>query len=158
MKSSSLVLVVGVWCALMASGCASAFLHGARMARRDTPTSGAVASWEVTACTETNGHPIAMQGTLRYYLLQGEDGLELFEQDASGGGAIITNQWQDTDGTHFYTWVTSNGWEYVIPAPGQPATRRVYASGTTDARPNGTFGAVCPMFPGGAVTTTTTGS
>lgn len=89
-----------------------------------------------------------MQGAdARYYLLQGDDGLELFEASPDGSGAIITNQWNDANGTHFYAWVTNSGWEYVIPGPGQPGTRYVYTSGTSDAHPNGTWIGQCPMSP-----------
>lgn len=147
MMRVSLVLTFALLC-LAASGCASAFLHGARLAGRDTPTSGALAAWDVPACTGVDGRPFSPPSGIRYFLLQGANGTELFEQSADGSGAIIDNQWSGADGTHYYTWVTSSGWEFVIPGAGQPGTRYVYAgTGTTDARPNGSWTAQCPMIP-----------
>jgi hypothetical protein len=138
----------GATAALLLSGCASMFLHGGRMADKGTPTAGALGSWDVQACKGTDGRPFNAPSGIRYFLFQGKEGLELFEQSADGSGSIITNQWAGSDGTHFYSWVTSNGWEFIIPGAGQPGVRRVYVgTGTTDSHPNGAWSVKCDLVP-----------
>jgi hypothetical protein len=117
------------------------------MADKGTSTAGALGSWDVTSCSGNDGRPFTPPSGVRYFLMQGHDGLELFEQSSDGSGSITTNQWKGDDGTHFYTWVQSSGWEFIIPAAGQPGVRRVYTSGTSDGRPNGTYVAACPLVP-----------
>jgi hypothetical protein len=85
---------------------------------------------------------------VRYFLLQGAEGLELFEQSADGSGVITNNQWKASDGTHFYVWRHSDGWEFVIPGAGQPGSRLAYfGTGTSDGRPNGPYLSKCPLLP-----------
>ncbi len=132
---------------VLTPGCASAFLHGARMVGRGAAPPAALGTWRIERCVDTNQSPV-MGPDATYVLTQGASGLELFERSADGSGAMIENQWSEADGTHFYTWVMSNGWEFIIPGPGQPGVRRVYAgTGTTDARPNGTWTAICDLTP-----------
>ncbi len=134
------------------AGCASMFLHGARMADEGTPTNGSIANYTMPSCTGNDGSAIAAPA-LTYHLLEGASGPELFERSADGSGAIIENRWQDADGLHFYAWVTSNGWEYVLPGPGAQGIRRVYINasaqqqtdGTT--RPTSAVSATCVLAP-----------
>jgi hypothetical protein len=130
-----------------AFGCGSMFIHGARLVGSDTPTAGALGRWEVPACTGSDGRPITPPAGTHYLLLKSAVGTELFEQGADGSGSIIENQWNDSAGTHYYTWVQEKGWEFIIPGPGQPGLRRVYITGTTQGRPSGIWVAQCPMVP-----------
>jgi hypothetical protein len=134
---------------IVGPGCASMFLHGGRLAGKGTSTPGALAQWTVPACTTTDGGSVAPPADTRYLLLRGEGGDELFERSGDGSGAIITNRWSDAAGTHFYAWVKSSGWEYIVSQPGQPAVRRVYTSGTENNRPRGAPSAECAMLPAG---------
>lgn len=135
---------IGIIIALvaLASGCANAFLNGARMAANDTPVTGALAAWNIGTCS--NGETTQ----LSYFLLQGEQGQELFERPAQGRGSIVTNTWTDAQGTHFYQWVGRRGWDVIITAPGQPAIRNIYLStGSPDGRPDGQIDVTCPLTP-----------
>ncbi len=146
LRSISLALSV-VATGVASLGCASAFIHGARLVGPDTPTAGALARWDVPACSGRDGRPFTPPSGVRYFLLESAAGTELFEQTAEGSGSVIENQWRDSFGTHYYVWVGSKGWEFVIPGPGQPGLRRVYTTGTTDGRPSGSWVAQCQMVP-----------
>lgn len=91
------------------------------------------------------GRPFPTPAGIRYFLMNGPAGDELFEQSSDGSGAIVTNRWNDIDGAHFYTWVQSNGWEYIVSGPGQPARRLIYTSGTENERPRGAPMAECTL-------------
>lgn len=45
-RARLLLLVLVAAC----TGCASMFLHGGRMAKKNTSTAGALATWDVSAC------------------------------------------------------------------------------------------------------------
>jgi hypothetical protein len=132
--SRSMVLIA----ALAMSGCASWFLHGARMADANTSVAGATAVFDVAACVNsTSGQPEGSPGA-RYYLLNGQGGPELFERSNDGTGAVITNRWQDERGMHFFTWVGGTGWEYLLGADGS-AIRLVYQGFNGQTFPDGTY-------------------
>jgi hypothetical protein len=144
-----LALVLGL------GGCASAFMSGS--APVSAPPKSPLAKWTVTACKDAAGAAIPMSGAISYYLEEGPEGLALYEMDAQGKGAKITNHWEDAQGMHFFTRVyTSHGFELFLPADRkQPGTRKVYLRGafevTKDAngviRPGGAPGATCTMDP-----------
>ena len=128
---------------------ASRVISGARRVGRDTPTAGALARWDMPACTAPDGRPLPPPSGIHYYFLKSVAGTQFFEQAADGSGVIVENQWRDSAGTHYYAWTEaeSKGWEFIIPGPGQPGLRRSYATGTTDGRPNGSWVAECTMVP-----------
>jgi hypothetical protein len=127
------------------TGCASMFLHGGRLGKKGTATTGALAKWDVPACHGHDGRSFPPPAGIRYFLMKGPAGEELFEQSSDGSGAIITNRWNDTEGTHFYAWVKSSGWEYILSGPGQPGRRLVYVNGSENERPRGEPMAECAM-------------
>ncbi len=145
-----IALLILVCLSVAATGCASMFLHGGRLAGRGEPTTGAIGAWRLTGCVDTAGNPQAPP-ELSYYLFRRDTGLELFERSSDGSGAVITNQWADANGTHFYTWVQSNGWEYTVAGPGLPIVRTVYAGTRSEAasdgsvRPTGAGAVVCTL-------------
>ena len=141
--------------ALPLAGCASAFMSGS--APVSAPPKSPVGKWTVTACKDAAGTAIPMSGAISYYLEEGPEGLALYEMDARGKGAKITNRWEDAQGMHFFTRVyTSHGFELVLPADRkQPGTRKVYLRGAFEVskdasgviRPAGAPGATCAMDP-----------
>jgi len=140
---------------LSLGGCASAFMAGS--APVSAPPPNPAAKWTVTACKDITGAPIPMGSAITYYLEQGAAGPTLYEMDAKGNGAKITNRWDDAQGTHYFTHEhTSHGYELVLPADRkQPGTRNVYLRGAYQTskdergiiRPAGAPGAICVMNP-----------
>lgn len=151
MRERLFVIVVA---GFIASGCASWFMNGGRLAGAGESVAGATAVLDVPSCTDANGGAIAGPANTRYYLLSGQTGPELFERSADGSGAVITNRWQAQDGMHFFAWVQSSGWEYVLPQPGAPGVRYVYSGMRVvrapdgSHRPEGPRIATCPLVPG----------
>ena len=75
----------------------------------------------------------------------------IFERGADGTGAVIINSWSDDKADHYFGWVQSSGWEYVIPKDpaGQPA-RLVYVGLKTTqegnvTKPTSPLAATCPL-------------
>jgi hypothetical protein len=133
----------------LSSGCTAGFyLVGA------TPHSGppvlSRGTWRVSDCASAAGQPIPPPSAT-YYL----DDQALYEIDASGSGARITNGWSDASGRYFFTRVkTSHGWLYFFPADrAQPPVRLVYPArsyGVDESmpgvmKPTGAPGATCTM-------------
>jgi hypothetical protein len=133
---------------LLVSGCTAGFyLVGA------TPHTGRPAmvraTWRIAACSQANGQS-AEAPNATYYL----DDIALYEVDASGQGARITNSWSDDKGRYFFTRVkTSHGWLYFIPNDAtQAPTRQVYLAGAYSVdeqnaviKPVGTPGVSCTL-------------
>ena len=123
----SRVLRFCAWtCFAVQTGCASMFLNGGRFA--DGSEKGRViAKYKVESCVGTDGSPMQAPDA-EYWLLKEPSGaLALAEMDARGEGTVITNTWASADGDHFFTWVMSSGWEFVIPRDlNQAGTRIVY--------------------------------
>ena len=155
MKTAT-VVVLAVLCACGA-GCANWFLNGATMHSAGVPQN-ATARFTVPSCTMSNGTPIAGPAGQSYYLAQEARGPVLYELDANGSGAAITNHWSDERGVHFFTWVSGNaGWVFTFPhSRDQLPTRWVFEAGTygTTVMPNGATSptgqptASCQMVPG----------
>jgi hypothetical protein len=120
----------GIGLALCVGACASWYMKGSSPAKGAPPSP--VGTFKITKCTTTSGEEIAgPQAT--YYLAAGKKGgLALYEIDATGDGAEISNHWQDEQGHHFVTYVAnSHGWHYVIPdEPGKPGKRLVHPAGS----------------------------
>lgn len=118
------------WCAVALatalSGCASMFLNGGHFAD-GTEKSRVVAKYKVDKCVGTDGSPIQGPDAEYWLLREPSGGHTLAEMDARGEGTVITNSWASGEGDHYFTWVMSSGWEYVIPRDmTKPATRIVY--------------------------------
>jgi hypothetical protein len=119
--------VIGISIGLCASGCASWFMNGGKLVEDDyQPT--VKAEYTVPGCKSlADGSAIAGPADTTYKLVQDGDGLGMFEQSADGTGAVINNHWKDDKGDHFFGWVQSSGWEYIVPSDAdKPATRVVY--------------------------------
>jgi hypothetical protein len=142
---TSRLIIVAAVCASACTG--AAFLHGARIASADQSLSGVVATWDVGMCVDPSGAQAGLP-PIRYHMLQGTAGPELFERSNDGSGSIVENSWTDERGTHFYQWVRRQGWEIVVTAPGQPGVRNVYLdTSSPGGRPEGAIGATCPLTP-----------
>ena len=142
---ASRLIIIAAVCVSACTG--AAFLHGARVASADQPLSGVVATWDVGMCVDQNGASVG-RPELRYHMLQGATGPELYERMNDGRGSIVENTWTDDRGTHFYQWVRSQGWEVVVPGPGQPGVRNYYPrTSSMGGRPDGAIGATCPLTP-----------
>ena len=114
--------------AVSQAGCASMFLNGGHFAD-GSEKQRVVAKYKVDGCVNTaDGSPIQGTTHAEYWLLkEPSGGVALAEMDRVGEGTVITNTWAEGDGDHFFTWVLSSGWEYVIPRdPGKSGTRIVY--------------------------------
>ncbi len=148
--------VFGVAFVVLMCACASWFMKGSSPAK-GVP-SQPFGTFKISKCTTTQGEDITPP-VATYYLASGKKGgLSLYEIDATGQGAEITNHWQDEEGHHFVTYVAnSHGWHYIIPdEPGKPGKRLVHPAGTyTVQRIAGTIrlagqpAATCDLLPEG---------
>jgi hypothetical protein len=146
-KQISMVVV------LLTSGCASWYLRGAEMAGHAPATPTAV--YTAPTCGLANGQVVAGPEAT-YYLAEEATGLVLYEIEASGSGARITNRWVDANGTWFFVWVGNGpGWQYYFPADASlPPIRQAFDAGTYSGdrstgvtRPVGVPSATCVMQP-----------
>ena len=138
--------------ALVAAGCASWYLRGAEMA--DRAPANATATFTVPACANAAGQVLQAPSTT-YYLADEGRGPVLYEMEANGSGARITNTWTDAQGRHFFVWVGNGaGWQYYFPNDTtQTPIRFVFDPGTYSgdrstpgiSRPVGTPSATCVM-------------
>lgn len=116
----------------MVAGCTfGSFQKGSIVTKQDLST-GSKATFRVSSCVKTTDNTQVDGQTFEYSLIEHEGRPALFEKWAGEGdisNAIITNSWRDTDGTHYFEWVTSIGWEFVIPDSGN-GVRRLYKGGT----------------------------
>jgi hypothetical protein len=144
------MLAMTVGLALL-SGCASWFIHGAKLADSDL-AAGQKGGFKVTGCTNLADNSPMPGPDTTYHFVNDEGRTALFERSADGTGAVIQNKWTAEDGEHYFAWVQSSGWEYVVPQGGTP-TRIVYAgfdSTTGDdgvTRPTSRPTATCAMVP-----------
>ena len=144
------------------TGCASMFVHGGRLTN-GKEQSQVVAKYAIKGCVNT-ADGSAMQGPTAEYWLVDEPasvhksrGLAVAEIDRAGNGTVITNAWMEPDGRHYFAWVGSNGWEYVIPTDTKkPGTRLVYVNVTTGdtpdrktTKPTSAPSAKCVLWPAG---------
>jgi hypothetical protein len=117
-RSLSLLLVA-------LTGCTSWFLKGAE--QTSGPPSSSRAVFSAPVCTTTEGETLT--GADVTYYLADEGGPVLYELDANGEGARITNTWSDELGTHFFVWVgTGPGFRFLFPSDGGAPTRFVYTA------------------------------
>lgn len=153
LRARSLWRVVGgVWVVASLSGCASMFLNGGHFAD-GSERNRVVAKYKIDACRNTSdGSPIQGPADAEYWLLREQSGgVALAEMDPKGEGTVITNTWAAGDGDHFFTWVMSSGWEYVVPRDSsKPATRLVYVGVTKQVdggatKPTSAPSATCTM-------------
>jgi hypothetical protein len=108
--------------ALLGSGCASMFIHGGRLVNRGTSVDGALARYQIQSCRDASGGP-GQQPDATYYVLQQDGGPELLERSPNGQGVLISNRWEDAQGTHYFAWGVGLGWEFTLPHDGSPAVR-----------------------------------
>ena len=131
MNKFSTALLVTMFLAVSSpTASAGFFLQGAKKAKRD-PTEVLV-KYAIQPCVViADGSNAGMPGT-EYWLIKDGAKLAMFEREAPGKGAIIENQWEEDDGTHFFVWVRgSHGWEYVVPHDrSQDGVRLVYPKGS----------------------------
>jgi hypothetical protein len=129
------------------------FLNGAKIADRDY-AQGQGPGFKVTKCTNLADNSNLPTPNASYHLIDGGK-TGLFERSPDGTGALIQNRWSEDDGDHYFTWVQSSGWEYVIPKSGPP-TRIVYTSLSTGpgaggaTKPTSPATARCEMTPAGS--------
>jgi hypothetical protein len=113
------------------TGCASMFLNGAKIADKDY-AKGATDGFKIAKCTNISNNESIQAPNATYHFVQGG----LFERSSDGTGAVINNKWSEDDGEHYFAWVQSSGWEYIVPKAGAP-TRVVYTGLTTGPGPQG---------------------
>lgn len=116
-------------------GCASMFLNGAEMADHDYAGESR-ANYRVNACKASDGSA-AQSPEATYHLIPKDGKLALFERSPDGSGVLITNQWAGPDGTHYFTWVQSSGWEYIVNESSPNAKRIAYANFQSAKSPDG---------------------
>jgi hypothetical protein len=125
-KSLSAFLLTSTFAA---TGCASWFMNGGKLVKDDYKPS-VKTSYTVTSCkTIADGKPLNGPAGIVFKLVEDEAGRGLFEQSADGSGAVITNAWSDEKGDHYFGWVQSSGWEYVIPTDSAQTPVRVIYTG-----------------------------
>ena len=134
------------------AGCASWFMNGGKLLDKGAEVT-VKASFTAPACTLANGSPTPGPAGIEFQLAQSGPDLGVFERGADGSGALITNHWADDKADHYFGWVQSSGWEYVIPKePGGQAERLVYVGlekqevGTA-TKPTSAVSARCPLVP-----------
>lgn len=108
------------------SGCASMFLHGAKLADHDYAP-GQTGGYRVVGCAQIADATPVPPPTTTYHFITDAGGTELFERSPDGSGSLIDNKWQADDGEHYFVWVKSTGWEFVVHKDGPP-TRLVYVN------------------------------
>jgi hypothetical protein len=87
----------------------------------------AKASWSVPTCSLTTGGAVNGPAGIRFLLVQDGPDEGIFERSMDGSGSLITNKWSDEAADHYFGWVQSTGWEYVIPKdPARHPMRLVY--------------------------------
>jgi hypothetical protein len=142
------ILILASICVL-SSGCASMFMNGGKLV--DAHYKPAVkASYRAETCTTKEGTSVPGP-PVTFQLVQEGPITGIFERSPDGSGAVITNHWSDDKGDHYFGWVQSTGWEYVMPKdPAAPATRLVYVGlqrseegGVT--KPTSAVGATCAL-------------
>jgi len=119
------------------AGCASMFLNGAEMADHDYAAESR-ANYAVAACKTVGDNSPTQAPEATYHLVPKDGRMALFERSPDGSGALITNQWSAADGVHYFTWVQSNGWEYVIKDGAPTAQRIAYINVQNSQAPDGT--------------------
>lgn len=109
----------------LASGCASMFMHGGKLVDSGyKPT--VQAKYTLQACKDNNGGDLKGPDA-KYLVVDDGESKGLFEKSPDGTGAVITNHWSASDGDHYFGWVQSSGWEYIIPkSPEANGTRVIY--------------------------------
>jgi hypothetical protein len=109
------------------------------------------ASYSVPTCKMVDGSSVNGPADIVFQVVQDATDTGVFERAKDGSGSVITNRWSDDKGDHYFGWVKSTGWEYVIPKDpaGQPV-RLVYvnlqtAKVGTATKPTTPLSATCPM-------------
>jgi hypothetical protein len=137
----AMVVVVGL------SGCASMFMNGGKLVDAGEGPTAVKRSYSAPSCKMTDGSSVAGPSGVTFQLVDGG----IFERSADGSGAVITNHWSDGAADHYFGWVQSSGWEYVIPQdPNAQANRLVYVGLSTKAegdvtKPATAVSATCPL-------------
>lgn len=131
-KRPFIALLVCSLATVASMGCASMFLNGGKLADHDY-AKGRTDGYKVVKCTLLSNNSAINSPNTTYFLVDGG----LFERSPDGSGTLIQNRWQEADGDHYFAWVQSSGWEYVIPKSGAP-TRIVYTGLATGPGPQGT--------------------
>jgi hypothetical protein len=110
------------------TGCASWFMNGGKLVDEDYAPE-VKAAYRIVGCRVlADGSAIPGPTGTVFMLVSDTDGAGLFERSDDGTGAVINNRWSDEKGDHYFGWVQSNGWEYVIPAdPSAKPVRIVYS-------------------------------
>lgn len=94
--------------ALLILGCASMFMKGGTLVPKDYKIQKIIVSYRAEGIVPTG---------VKYFLIETEKGLAIFEQSGDGSGALFETHWIDDQGDHFAGWIaTSHGYEFVIPS------------------------------------------
>jgi hypothetical protein len=129
------------------SGCASMFMNGGNLVDAGEGPTAVKRSYKAPQCAMTDGSSVAGPADVTFQLVDAG----IFERSSDGSGAVITNHWADAAGDHYFGWVKSSGWEYVIPQdPNAPANRLVYVGLDTKTegsvtKPATPVSATCPL-------------
>jgi hypothetical protein len=136
---------------LFSAACAASwFVNGGKLVDKSyAPT--VKSSYMVTTCMMSGGAEVNGPAGVVFQLVQEGAEVGIFERAADGSGAVITNRWSDEKADHYFGWVQSQGWEYVIPKdPAVEPTRLVYVGLQTEdmgpfTKPTSPASATCPM-------------
>jgi len=147
-----LAQAVVVSACLLSTACASWFMNGGKLV--DSSYSPTVkASYTIDTCNMADGTTHPGPPGVVFQLVQDDQGTGIFEKGSNAKGAVITNTWSDDKADHYFGWVKSSGWEYVIPKdPAGRAARVVYVGLQTTkdgnaTKPTSAPAANCPLLP-----------
>ena len=132
--------------ALVCGGCASMFIHGGRAVGRGHPLGDATAVYQVESCRDASGGPGQLLNAT-YYVLPTPSGPELLERDPSGPGVLVSNRWQDAEGTHYFAWGAGFGWEFLLAAGTRQGVRLLHERPSSRVESDGTRRPVVSRVP-----------
>ncbi len=111
------------------------------------------ATFTAPRCHGVDGTSMPGADGVLYQLVDDVSGPALLERTSDGGGALITNQWKDETGQHFFVRVLRQGWQYSFPsAPAAQPMRLVYENVDTKwvgnaKQPKTPVTATCALLP-----------
>lgn len=136
---------------VLTNGCASMFMNGGKLVDPGY-AAPVVAAYTVQTCAMADGSTLPGPAGIQFQLVQDASGVGIFERSADGSGAVITNHWGDANADHYFGWVQSSGWEYVIPRTTAYQPVRIVYVGVSLAkegevtRPASAPAGTCPMM------------
>jgi hypothetical protein len=138
---------------VLSTACAAMFMHGGKIVDKGYMPATIKGTFTVPKCNMTDGSTQDGPAGVEYQLVVDPKGSGIFEKSPDGSGSVITNTWSDDKADHYFGWVRSTGWEYVMPKdPAGQASRVVYVSLQRSkegdvTKPTSPATGTCPMVP-----------